>query len=1143
MKGMHGHYKEMLSELDKCYNGIEQDIHRKYKDFIEKWKAQMNKKCLSLKTAYDEEHKLREELRTWAELNMISLQEKVKELSDDKKKALERLDLVMVGGSKELDTLKKSLDQEYQGKMDKLKAEKLKLEMEAQVLDAKAKSRSTEIAGLIVELILKNVESKILPVAEVVSVPGKKPTKIQQASADEANKLREEIAKLKKDLQAANKASPIPKKPAEKIEVQVPIPDPVIIQERDILKKKVEEQELNYKKMLAEMASERDSLQRELQIYSANIAAPSESDDNKTLALKNQLALLAAEMSASREKIGVLEGENSQIKLLQESILKKNEEISKRNEEVSEVQASDVKIQPNVLPSQEIKAENIEKLNEEILSLKNTINELTMIPAAVSASKPGDDKEKKELRSMLKKLQKHNQVLKDELEQQKNVEANSDEVSILRINLEEAKEYIKQLESGNAVVASKEGPVKGKQPKVSKDLNEKLKIAHERIAQLESSSNVEDLEKKIALANQQIEFLQTQLNGSGKPPVKFPTEEIAKLNEEVLQANKRIQNLTDELNAKGEGNNEELLAEIALLKSENQTFRSNDKSGQLNDLNGKVKNLTEELKQRPTKDDVAKLNEVINAKEKQLKESSSSQSSQIKTLNDQIAQLNLENATKIKDMEMAAAAAAKQYKDALTKISQQLADLEKVREQLENKLKAEIDTKGKMQAELDKLRKVVGEAAILTKKVEEMTAIVATLQEKNQAKEQELKDSLRQRKLLHNQLEDLKGKIRVFCRVRPLSNSEIERGCGNITTIVDEFTITCDSKSGIKPFVYDSVFGPNSSQEEVFEDTKRVVQSAIDGYNVCVFAYGQTGSGKTFTMQGTENFPGVTPRAMDELFNLLNGLPSHYKYQVSCYMVELYLDVLVDLFLPKDFKGNPPALSIKKDIKGIVVIPETTIFAVKSAKEIMTKFDEGNLMRHTSSTKMNDMSSRSHLIFGVMIDVTNTETNQRTVGKLSLVDLAGSERVSKTEATAERLKEGRAINKSLSALGDVISALSSNDSHIPYRNNKLTMLMSDSLGGTAKTLMFVNISPASYNLEETTMSLYYAARVKLITNDPSKNIESKDMSNLKQELLMISSERDKYKAALEKNGFNISALEDIPESRQEDFDDAKYDDL
>mmetsp|Transcript_8417 Transcript_8417/g.1146 ORF Transcript_8417/g.1146 Transcript_8417/m.1146 type:complete len:144 (+) Transcript_8417:2068-2499(+) len=143
---------------------------------------------------------------------------------------------------------------------------------------------------------------------------------------------------------------------------------------------------------------------------------------------------------------------------------------------------------------------------------------------------------------------------------------------------------------------------------------------------------------------------------------------------------------------------------------------------------------------------------------------------------------------------------------------------------------------------------------------------------------------------------------------------------------------------------------------------------------------------------------------------------------------------------------------------------------------------------------MNDSSSRSHLIFGVLIDVTNHETNQRTVGKLSLVDLAGSERVSKTDATAERLREGRAINKSLTALGDVISALSSGESHIPYRNNKLTMLMSDSLGGTAKTLMFVNISPADYNREETLMSLNYASRVKLITNEPFKNIETKEMS-------------------------------------------------
>ena len=148
-----------------------------------------------------------------------------------------------------------------------------------------------------------------------------------------------------------------------------------------------------------------------------------------------------------------------------------------------------------------------------------------------------------------------------------------------------------------------------------------------------------------------------------------------------------------------------------------------------------------------------------------------------------------------------------------------------------------------------------------------------------------------------------------------------------------------------------------------------------------------------------------------------------------------------------------------------------TLKDAASADELMELFNAGNEMRHVGATKMNAESSRSHSIFSILIEVYNKQTRKTSTGKLSLVDLAGSERVGKTGASAERLKEAQSINKSLSALGDVISALSTGESFIPYRNNKLTLLMSDSLGGTAKTLMFVNVSPADYNADETQTAL------------------------------------------------------------------------
>jgi hypothetical protein len=371
------------------------------------------------------------------------------------------------------------------------------------------------------------------------------------------------------------------------------------------------------------------------------------------------------------------------------------------------------------------------------------------------------------------------------------------------------------------------------------------------------------------------------------------------------------------------------------------------------------------------------------------------------------------------------------------------------------KLQSEIKTNGekfaKAEKDMQSITKLRDEHSKLSHHIEELNVTIDVLHKSNAVKEQELKDSIRQRKLLHNQLEDLKGKIRVYCRTRPMNSDEIRRDTTNVLSIPDEFTINCEMKNGgMKTFVFDSVFGPETAQEDVFEETKGLVQSAVDGYNVCIFAYGQTGSGKTFTMQGIPGNPGVTLRSFRELFSILGRLPDHYEWSVSCYMVELYLDMLIDLLAVEAGRSEAHvgSLTIKKDAKGMVEIPEATVIPVHSPEELLAKFETGEGSRHTSATKMNDTSSRSHLIFSIFVDVTNRETNQRTVGKLSLVDLAGSERVSKTDSSAERLKEGRAINKSLAALGDVIAALSGGESHIPYRNNKLTMLMSDSLGGT-----------------------------------------------------------------------------------------------
>jgi len=273
-------------------------------------------------------------------------------------------------------------------------------------------------------------------------------------------------------------------------------------------------------------------------------------------------------------------------------------------------------------------------------------------------------------------------------------------------------------------------------------------------------------------------------------------------------------------------------------------------------------------------------------------------------------------------------------------------------------------------------------------------------------------------------------------------------------------------------------------------------------------------------MTGKPELPGLTPRAIDEIFRLRDER-SAVTITVKTYFVELYLDTIVDLYFILDHKGkrgapDPPKLDIKLDSKKMVYISNCIVKDAADASELMNLFNRGNAERHVGATKMNAESSRSHSIFAILIESYDPRTKRTTTGKLSLVDLAGSERADKTGATADRLKEGIAINKSLSALGDVISALSTGEKIIPYRNSKLTQMMQDSLGGNAKTLMFVNFSPADYNADETVAALNYATRVKTITNDVSKAAESAEVGHLKSIIkkLKAGQELDEAEAAV-----------------------------
>ena len=236
---------------------------------------------------------------------------------------------------------------------------------------------------------------------------------------------------------------------------------------------------------------------------------------------------------------------------------------------------------------------------------------------------------------------------------------------------------------------------------------------------------------------------------------------------------------------------------------------------------------------------------------------------------------------------------------------------------------------------------------------------------------------------------------------------------------------------------------------------------------------------------------------------------TNYEWRVSCYMLELYNENYWDLFFNPGHgktKTERPSLDIKLDKdKNTISVSGAVVLTAATPEELRAAFVKGQSSRHTRSTGMNDASSRSHLVFSIMIETKQKSTGKVANGKLSLVDLAGSERLDKTGIKdAEGIKEAKSINKSLTALGNVINALVTDpEGHIPYRDNKLTQLMRDSLGGNAKTMMIAAISPASYNLDESINTMVYAARAKLITNDAHKSVDSKEVAKLKEKIAQL----------------------------------------
>ncbi|KAF4128893.1 Kinesin motor domain [Phytophthora infestans] len=341
--------------------------------------------------------------------------------------------------------------------------------------------------------------------------------------------------------------------------------------------------------------------------------------------------------------------------------------------------------------------------------------------------------------------------------------------------------------------------------------------------------------------------------------------------------------------------------------------------------------------------------------------------------------------------------------------------------------------------------------------------------------------------------------VRVMVRIRPMSGKEVQDGRLEATTAnfdraeVSILNPVAASSEPPKSFTFDAAFGAKSTQQQVYDTAAtEIVEAVMEGYNGTIFAYGQTGAGKSHTMEGYGDQPGIIPNSFKHVFDKV-AISKNKRILVRASYLEIYNEEIRDL-LSKDPKN---ALDLKENADSGVYVKGLTAHVVKDAAEIDHVMQTGKKNRSVGATLMNQTSSRSHSIFTIVVECLSEGSadgkDHVCVGKLNLVDLAGSERQSKTGATGDRLQEANKINLSLSALGNVISALVDGKSkHIPYRDSKLTRLLQDSLGGNTKTVMIANCGPADYNYEETLTTLRYASRAKNIKNKPKINEDPKD---------------------------------------------------
>jgi len=344
--------------------------------------------------------------------------------------------------------------------------------------------------------------------------------------------------------------------------------------------------------------------------------------------------------------------------------------------------------------------------------------------------------------------------------------------------------------------------------------------------------------------------------------------------------------------------------------------------------------------------------------------------------------------------------------------------------------------------------------------------------------------------------ECFENSVQVLCRFRPQNRKEVKAG-GKTTYRTNrkdpDFVQLVDPEDddNMYNFKFDRVFNADATQDSVYEHLGRpIVNAVLQGYNGTVLAYGQTGSGKTYTMEGPslheEDLQGLIPRMMVSLFKEIRRKPVGITFVVTASMIEIYMERVNDLLEPSNTN-----LRIRENADDGIWIEGCCVETLSHPKEFFDVLKRGQQNRSTASTRMNSDSSRSHSLMIVAVHQHDINANKKRCGRMFLTDLAGSEKVRKSGAVGKRLKEAQSINQSLSALGNVIKALTCQQigTYVPYRDSKLTRILQQSFGGNSKTILVLCLSPSSVNFHESVSTLRFGSRAKLVENQARINEE------------------------------------------------------